>query len=199
MLNNSVAGVEQVKADISKNIDFLANEIMKCKKCERLCKINPFAMPHVFYNNNIKDLKLMIIGRNPGIEHNYLNIDIKEYMETYKERWLICNFAKYLIKTIGKDIINKNMFFTNICKCSSPNNSTLLESEKNNCFEFLKEQIEIINPEIIFTFGKEANEVKYKLNNKLKIFSFYHPAFFSYSHHIYLQNEQNKKIKKLLK
>lgn len=182
------------------NLTSLEQEILNCKKCSRLCSINPYPMPHVYYNKNITELKLFIIARNPGIEHNYTEITKEEYLKIYHERWFNCNIAEYFKEIFGEDIIKQNVFFANVCKCSSPKNTALTNGEIKNCKNFLIQQLEIVKPKIILTFGKEAKNffISYKYN-EARIFNFFHPSYFNYNQDKKLKERQNYKIKRVIR
>jgi uracil-DNA glycosylase len=89
------------------------------------------------------------------------------------------------------------MFFTNVCKCSSPNNSQLTYDEIKNCVPFLERQLEIVKPKIILTFSSEAKNLNI-LKNYNNVFNFYHPSYFVYSKDKNLELEQNNKIQTII-
>lgn len=158
----------------------LESEIMACKKCPRICNTNPFAMPHIHFNNNISDLKFFVVARNPGIENDCSNISEQDFMQFYREKWLECRIARYFKKTLGDSVILNNMFFTNVCKCSSPKNTPLLEEEIQNCEFWLERQLETIKPDVILAFGNEAKSSRVLLRSGIRMEGFFHPSYFIY-------------------
>jgi len=182
------------------NIEEIESNILKCKKCIRLCNINPYPMPHIYYTKNLIDLKIMCIARNPGLENKIPIMPENEFIQYYKDKWYECKIGLYFRDLFGDKIIKNNIFFTNICKCSSPNNLPLIELEKINCLEYLQEQINTINPEYIFTFGNDAKEQikKILLRENIKVYNFYHPSYFSYKNDNILKENQKQKIKDLI-
>lgn len=156
--------------------------VMTCMKCPRLRAVTPIPYPHIYYGNS---LKIMVVGRNPGLEHDYEDVSPEEFMKVYKERFLISRVGQYLIKHLGEKIVMKYLFFCNVCKCSSPNNEKLMPSEKERCYEFLEQQIKIIKPKIIITLGTDAKDaleekcVDHKYDG-IPVFNMYHPSYFAY-------------------
>jgi len=168
----------------------IENIILQCKKCERLCNVNPYPMPHIQYS---KKSNILCVARNPGLE-NVIPDEITpiEFMEFYRQKWYDCRISKYLRSLLGDDIVKNDLFFTNICKCSSPKNSQLLSNEVENCKQYLIDQIEIIKPKIIITFGSDAiySLLNKKINeafckqlkyNNIPVISLFHPSYFIYA------------------
>jgi DNA polymerase len=167
--------------DLLKNLE---DEIMACTKCARLHAITPNPHPHIYYNSPDK-LKIFVIGRNPGLEYEHIEVTRENFMEFYKEKFLICRVGQYLIKHLGEKIVTKKMFFCNVCKCCSPNNEKLFPSEKENCFPYLERQIEIIKPKLIIALGADAQEALAQKSenrkfNGIPIIGMYHPSYFKY-------------------
>ena len=88
----------------------------------------------------------------------------------------------------------------NVLKCRPPGNRDPLPAEKSTCVDYLKKQIEIIQPKIICTLGNHATDFIFKefgLESELKgiskihgkvfiapgfrIVSLYHPAVATYN------------------
>jgi len=168
----------------------IESEVLNCSKCERLRSVTPNQMPHIFYGN-IDDIKLVIVGRNPGLENDTSKISKENFMDYYREKWLECKIGKYLREKLGDEVILKKMFFTNICKCSSPDNSALLEEEKTNCLEFLKRQINLIKPKIIIALGSDAKKAVSSIGYNCSTHYLYHPTFFLYKHDKTLIHQQD--------
>ena len=179
----------------SVEMGLLEDEIKSCNKCTRLRSITPIPMPHILYCKP-ENVKILAIGRNPGIEDDYNNISHEEFMEIYRKRWWECRVGSYLRKRLGDELIRNNFFFTNVCKCSSPKNATLSPSEKEKCRPFLKRQIEIIKPKVILTFSRDAKDIisdfikdhEYYIDESMKgipVFFLYHPSYFRYAQEKY--------------
>jgi len=184
---------------MKKELFNLEKKILFCNKCPRLRSVTPYPMPHIIYNREIKE-KLFCIGRNPGLEHDYTNVYFDDFMSIYHKRWWICRLGRYLRRCFGDYFVMNYIFFTNVCKCSSPNNSELKREEMLNCFPFLEEQIEIIKPIAILVFGKTISDF---LNKNLKVdvpvFNLYHPSYFMRDKNDKKEREQYKKILRIKK
>ena len=153
----------------------------------------------------------MTIGRNPGLEHDYSNIDQTRLKDLYHERWLISRYGKYLQKIFGTQFVKDNIFACNICKCSSPKNTTLMDAEIIACLGYLWDQIDIIEPMVILVFGAEAAKSmpglkysSYLQPTKYKehiTFVCRHPAYFLYKHDEVskAQEEEQAKVLRTIK
>lgn len=163
-------------------LENIEKNIMGCDKCPRLRDVTPIPYPHIYYG---KSLKIMVIGRNPGLEHDYKGVSSEEFMKVYKERFLISRVGQYLLEHLGEKIVMNSLFFCNVCKCSSPNNEKLMPSEKERCYEFLEQQVKTIKPKIIITLGTDAKDaleencVDHKYDG-IPVFNMYHPSYFAY-------------------
>uniref|UniRef100_A0A6M3MEG6 Putative uracil DNA glycosylase superfamily protein n=1 Tax=viral metagenome TaxID=1070528 RepID=A0A6M3MEG6_9ZZZZ len=178
-------------------LEEIKNNVMDCDKCPRLRSITPFPMSHICYGK-LSGIKLFFIGRNPGIENDCRNISKEKFFEEYHYLWWECNIGKYLRKNFEDYFVKEKMFFTNVNKCSSPENSQLTEEEKANCLPFLRTQLEIVRPKVIVTFGSEARITIKSLNlGKVDIINLFHPAYFSYNRDPKLIEKQQKKIMEL--
>jgi len=185
-----------------KQFKTLENNILHCNKCPRLRSVTHIPQPHICYTD-IKNVKIFGIGRNPGLEYDYSHITIDQMMDNYRELWWKCRFGKYIRAHLGDDMVRNKMFFTNVCKCSSPANNKKKKKKKTNCYPYLEEQIDLINPKLILTFGNDARDILIKhienrrYKGKIKILNFYHPSYFRYTRDIYKSQYQAKFLKKI--
>lgn len=137
-----------------RDLEKLEKRIIECRRCPQL-RVNPYPFPHVLYGNNPK---VLIVGRNPGIEHDYAEIEDKEeYLKIYYERFWVCNVGKYLRKRLSDEFIKNHVIFTNICKCASPNNRAPTYKEIGNCSSYLMRLIKIVSPKIIISLGAQPS------------------------------------------
>lgn len=180
-----------------KELAQLEQEIFNCNKCERLRSVSPTPWPHVYYGKP-ENLTLMIVMRNPGLENDPNKIGLQEFKDNYKDLWLRCRVGKYLLENLGKDVVMNKMFFCNICKCSSPSNSSLAFSEVAHCSKYLMKQIGIIKPKLIMSFGSEANNVVKSLSINAERETFYHPSYLGRVSQ-QISKQQNNKINIILK
>lgn len=118
----------------------LESEILECKKCPlHLKRTN--AVPGTGNYN----AKLMIIGEGPGRDE-----DIQGKPFVGKAGKLLTQ----LLSEIG--ISREEVYITNVVKCRPPDNRVPEESEIEACRDYLRRQIEIINPKIILLLGSTA-------------------------------------------
>ena len=134
----SLPGPETLYRPAYSKIKALENRILACDKCPRLRRINPFPMPHIPYRgegDNIHQgcFKFMGIGRSPGLEDSYVVVGEERFMQTYRHNFYECRFGRYVRKMVGGGLLKQKFFFTNICKCPSPQNSSLLPQEIDKC------------------------------------------------------------------
>ena len=174
----------------------IENKIINCNKCSRLISVTPYPMSHVCYAKSINNIKIALFARNPGLENDSSKILSKDFLNFVHDKWKDCRIGKYFRKHLGDDIIFNYVFFSNICKCSSPFNSKLKQEEIDNCLNFSLKQILEIKPEILLTFGQECLSAlnpllnlymcfgkvyEYKINNfKCAHIPLYHPSYFIY-------------------
>ena len=82
----------------------LESEILSCIKCPRLRAVTKFPHPHLVFAKSPKDVKLLIVGRNPGLEYSFTGTGPKEFMEFYKKGYMASNFGKYMYEYLGEEI-----------------------------------------------------------------------------------------------
>lgn len=127
-------------------------EIKSCKKCP-LHKIRNKAV----CGEGAVSSKLMFIGEAPGFE------------EDKEGKPFIGEAGKLLTRLIEKMGFNRQeVYITNTVKCHPPSNRTPSEEEVSICFEYLREEIEIITPKVIMALGKVATYVLLGRKGKIK-------------------------------
>ncbi len=118
----------------------LYKSIKNCQKCE-LSKTRK----NIVIGEGPVPSKIMIIGEAPG------------YYEDIEGKPFVGNAGQLLTKMLKAINIQRDtVYITNIIKCHPPQNRNPLPSEIENCFPFLEQQMEIINPQIILTLGNFA-------------------------------------------
>ena len=90
------------------------------------------------------------------------------------------------------DLSREKIFIANILKCRPPNNRDPKASEVDQCFPYLEQQVQQIDPKIIIAIGKVAAQnllgtdqtmsqlrgrVHYFGAEKIPLLVFYHPAY----------------------
>jgi DNA polymerase len=169
----------------SKIIDFenLLSAVKNCKKCERMCNRKKVLSKN---NGNINS-KVMFIAEAPG------RLGAEQTGKPLYGDRTGDNFER-LLQEIGWQ--RKDIFITNAILCNpqeiNGNNSTPTAKEIANCSDYLKETIEIVNPDVIVTLGSKAlsalkkikrhnfvlkNDVaKIQSGNEKHLFPLYHPS-----------------------
>jgi len=175
----------------------ISDKISNCKKCDRLRGVTPYPMPNIMYCN-VNQVKIMIVGRNPGLENDHSKIKQEEFIRQYHKLWWECKIGRYIRKNFGDSFTKNHVFFTNICKCSSPANAPLSNDEKMNCFDYLCQQNRIVKPEIVIGFGTEANRVIDNLLYGKKV-HLLHPSYFLYQSNLSAPLGQEITIKEIMK
>lgn len=139
----------------------LNQQIINCQKC-RLSKTRKNAVPGEGKLNS----KLFFIGQAPGREED----------KTGKP--FVGRAGKFLDKLLLiAGIDRKKAFITSCVKCFPPGNRTPKKEELSACKPYLKEQIKLINPEVVVLMGKIAQAYSEEdfLKGK-KIIKTYHPS-----------------------
>ena len=164
--------------DIVETILPLHKKIIKCRNCG-LWKERQNAVP----GEGDPNARLLIIGEAPGKSEDELG------------RPFVGRAGKVLNEVLTEVGINRNeVFITNIIKCRPPRNRVPKKNEVVACSEYLKKQIEIIEPELIVALGHSAfrtlTGMKGKMEdfhgkkfdyNKHKVLVTYHPAALIYN------------------
>jgi len=202
----ALQGGEEVRImedNITIKFNKLYDTIRNCTKC----KLYLSRKNAVIGYGNIK-AKIMFIGEAPGRNED---IQGKPFVGSAGK------LLDYLLNKIN--LKREDVYITNVVKCRPPNNRTPLKEEIDACIPYLKEEIEMIRPEIIVTLGrtsgaalseifgqrwegieKERGTIKeFEYNNmKVKMISTYHPAAALYRPEIKSKLEEDfEKISKI--
>ncbi len=148
-LAQQVSGVKPLPTKLS--FEKLRQEVVKCRKCPLYkTRKNP-----VFGEGNPK-AGLVFVGEAPGRE------------EDLQGKPFVGRAGELLTRIIGAmKLTRKDVYICNILKCRPPENRNPLPSEIVACQDYLKAQLELINPKIICCMGKFACSVL--LNSDLPI------------------------------
>jgi DNA polymerase len=164
---------EMAKSKKAKRLDELAAQIRVCEKCP-LWESRTLAVP----GDGRYTSKVMIIAEAPG----------KEEDETGKP--FVGAAGRFLNKVLeGTGLDRGDFFITNTVKCRPPRNRTPKAIEVGTCTSnYLFEQIELINPELVMLLGgvaaktvlgvKSVNEARGKVIKRegRKFLVGFHPA-----------------------
>jgi uracil-DNA glycosylase family 4 len=151
--------------------------IQQIKNC-KLCAIESNTKNKTIGKGSF-DPKYLFIGLNPGKEENEVGVPFIGPSGKLLDKW---------IEFLG--LTKDEYSVVNIIKCFTPDESGLNGDEADNCLPFLLKQIELLNPQYIFTLG--AIPTKKLLNMEgitslagkhfrkdgIIYFPFPHPSFF---------------------
>ena len=166
----------------------LKERILNCQKCQ-LSQGRKNAVPG---EGNL-GTELMFVGEAPGRD------------EDIQGRPFVGRAGQLLTKIIhAMQFKREEVYITNIVKCRPPENRNPHKEEIEMCQDYLREQLEMIKPEVIVTLGKVAADlfIQSKLGmtalrgsfyefNNIKVMPTFHPSYI-------IRNEGNKELKKMV-
>ena len=113
----------------------------KCEECKR-CPLSKTRTNCVFGVGSEK-ATLMFVGEAPGEKEDLSGIPF-----VGRAGQLLDKFLEAV------DISRDEVYIANILKCRPPKNRDPLPEEEEQCIDFLREQVAIINPKIIVCLGR---------------------------------------------
>ncbi len=119
----------------------IQEEIGDCTRC-------PLAYAgrrKIVFGDGDANARLMFVGEGPGADE-----DIQGLPFVGKAGQLLNN----MIAAMG--VKREQVYITNIVKCRPPNNRTPEPVEANTCDQFLLQQIDVVQPEVIVALGSTA-------------------------------------------
>ena len=153
-------------------LDSIAENIKVCEKC-KLCETRTKAVP----GKGNFDADVIFVGEAPGRN------------EDMHGEPFVGAAGKRLDMILEDTGINReDVYITNIVKCRPPKNRVPSKKEEEACNDFIKQEIEIINPKIICIMGNTAygtlldgkeitkNHGKIVEKDGRKFFVTFHPA-----------------------
>ncbi len=174
-------------------LDSIAENVRECQKCE-LCETRIKAVP----GKGNFDADVIFVGEAPGRNED---IHGEPFVGAAGKR------LDMILEDTGID--RKDVYITNIVKCRPPKNRVPSKKEEESCNDFIKQEIEIINPKIICVMGNTAygtlldgkeitkNHGKIVEKDGRKFFVTFHPAATIYNQK--LVEELKEDFKKLAK
>lgn len=122
-------------------LDKIREKCLSCQKCD-LHKTRT----NIVFSGGIPNTKLMLIGEAPG------------YYEDQQGEPFVGKAGKLLDQILGCVGFSRkeNIYICNTLKCRPPENRDPLPEEKEACWEYLKAQVDIIQPRIILLCGRVA-------------------------------------------
>lgn len=119
-------------------LDELKNSCLECEKCS-LCKTRTNC---VFGVGN-ENADIMFVGEAPGEQEDLSGIPFVGRAGQLLDKFL------YAV-----DIKREDVYIANILKCRPPKNRDPLPEEENACIDYLRRQVEIIEPKVIVCLGR---------------------------------------------
>ena len=118
----------------------LEESIKDCNKC-KLCKTRQ----NIVFGTGNKHAKLMFIGEGPGADEDRLG---EPFVGSAGK---LMNLA---FETLGID--RKEVYIANVVKCRPPGNRNPEDDEAIACLNYLRNQVILVQPEIIVLLGSVA-------------------------------------------
>ena len=156
------------------SLEEICNAVNACQRCG-LCKCRKNPVP----GEGNPNARLMFIGEGPGAD------------EDIQGRPFVGKAGMLLDKMIAAmQFSREEVYIANIVKCRPPDNRAPAPEEVECCIGYLKQQIELVRPEVIVLLG--ATAVKYLLNvtngisrlrgrwlsyENIPVMATFHPAF----------------------
>ena len=174
-------------------LESIAENVRECQKCE-LCETRIKAVP----GKGNFDADVIFVGEAPGRNED---IHGEPFVGAAGKR------LDMILEDTGID--RKDVYITNIVKCRPPKNRVPSKKEEESCNDFIKQEIEIINPKIICVMGNTAygtllegkeitkNHGKIVEKDGRKFFVTFHPAATIYNQK--LVEELKEDFRKLAK
>jgi len=153
-------------------LDSIAENIKVCEKC-KLCETRINAVP----GKGNFDADVIFVGEAPGKNED---VHGEPFVGAAGKR------LDMILEDTG--INREDVYITNIVKCRPPKNRVPSKQEEEACNDFIKQEIEIINPKIICIMGNTAygtlldgkeitkNHGKIVEKDGRKFFVTFHPA-----------------------
>lgn len=164
-------------------LEKIKKQAQNCSACE-LGKTKT----NLVFSDGSLNAKIFLIGEAPGADEDMSGVPF------------VGRAGKLLNQFLEQAGIDrqKDLYIANILKCRPPQNRTPLPCEKNACFDFLKQQIEIVNPKIIILCGSCAmsmflpqkqpiSKVRgqwFDYQNGIKMIPIFHPSYLLRNHSI---------------
>lgn len=118
----------------------LEESIINCQKC-KLCKTRQ----NIVFGTGNKEARLMFIGEGPGADEDRLG-------EPFVGR--AGKLMDLAFETLGID--RKKVYIANVVKCRPPANRNPEEDEATACLDYLRNQVILVQPEVIVLLGSVA-------------------------------------------
>ncbi len=112
-----------------------------CASCHK-CPLGDTRTNCVFGTGN-KNARLMFVGEAPGEKEDLSGVPFVGAAGKLLDRFLE-----------AVDIPREDVYIANILKCRPPKNRDPLPAEEDACIDYLREQIQLIDPDLIVCLGR---------------------------------------------
>jgi len=194
----------QENLEMTPSLKTIAQTVSSCRKCE-IGSIRTNAVPG---QGNPK-ARLMFVGEAPGADEDQQGLAF------------VGRAGKLLTDIItAMGLTREEVFIGNVIKCRPPENRDPKQEEIDNCWPYLKRQLELIQPEVIVALGAHAAKTllnttdaigklrgrfhEYTFSDDLppaKLMPTYHPAYllrnYSYDNRKRVWEDMMKVLKEL--
>lgn len=145
--NRNVKTCDKTDSATADALDTLKAEMESCSLCALAA-----SRTNLVFGVGDPDARLMFIGEAPGAD------------EDKQGEPFVGRAGKLLTRMIedGMGLKRCNVYIANILKCRPPGNRNPLPEETAHCEPYLKDQIRIVNPEIICALGAVAAQTLLK-------------------------------------
>ena len=110
----------------------------------RRCKLYR-GRTHLVFGEGLPKARLVFVGEGPGREEDLTGIPF------------VGEAGRLLTKIIhAMGLTREDVYICNVVKCRPPNNRDPEEDEIETCLPFLREQLQLIRPQVICTLGRVA-------------------------------------------
>ena len=122
-------------------LEKLRTECLECRRCQ-LCETRT----NVVFGVGPENAKVMFIGEGPGE-----NEDLQGEPFVGRGGMLLDK----ILAAVDLDR-KKNIYIANMVKCRPPKNRDPLPEEQEACIDWLRNQVKLLNPQIIVCLGRVA-------------------------------------------
>lgn len=129
----------------------LETQVKQCTLCN-LCQ----SRTHAVFGTGSKQARIMFIGEGPGAQEDMQGEPFVGRAGQLLNRMLLAIQLK-----------REEIFITNVVKCRPPQNRDPTPEEIASCTPYLKQQIELIRPELLVALGRVA--AQYLLSSNLPL------------------------------
>jgi len=169
--------VRLATVDVGRSKGELLDELSRISKDCQKCRLS-IARTQVVFGTGNPEAEVMFIGEAPGED------------EDKQGQPFVGKAGQLLTKIIEAiKLRREDVYIANVIKCRPPRNRTPVEDEVACCFPYLRQQIEIIQPQMICALGRVAAQALLGITESLgkirgrvyrygdaKLIVTYHPA-----------------------